>query len=198
MKLIAKSVAIAVLGFALIGCGSDDDNYTGTFIDGPVDGVTYTCGRKEGKTANGGKFTCEVGSGNVTFSLGKLKLLEVAEEKVKEVNKEVFVGDVLPAEDAKKVAMVILAVSKADPGTTDVIKLPDNVDDIINEVIEAKADDTVEVVDLASLDTTEVLEVIEEAHDVAPEVVAIVDEDDAEEHLEAVEEELESDTTGAE
>ncbi len=83
MKKDIKTIILATaLSTILIGCGgSDSDNtqgenptlLTGTFVDAPVEGVSYSTKTQSGTTDNKGHFKYQKGE-TVTFKIGTLSL----------------------------------------------------------------------------------------------------------------------------
>jgi hypothetical protein len=86
MKSLGLSlVVISTLGF--VGCGggsssstSEDDTQTGTFVDAPVQGLSYTTATQSGVTDASGHFKYKSGE-TVTFRIGNLTLGNVKAKK---------------------------------------------------------------------------------------------------------------------
>ncbi|MDX1295060.1 MAG: DUF839 domain-containing protein [Sulfurimonadaceae bacterium] len=81
LKSMLSVAAIAALAVGFAGCGSDSNTVsntattvTGTFVDGPVEGLTYECSSGTTDVTNSlGQYTCNIGD-NVTFKVGAVTL----------------------------------------------------------------------------------------------------------------------------
>jgi len=144
----------------LVGCNgtgtATNVGYSGRFIDSPVDGVTYTCGKVEKKTHDGGLFgPCPYDS-NTKFSLGKLSLGEISPEAAKKNGYNVFIKDiVVKEEDAHKAAMLLLSFNQNS--SDDSIALPENIDEIIDKMDLGSGN---EELDLSKIETDKLQEAI--------------------------------------
>ena len=93
IKIPLSFFACLILSTAITSCGGDNDNpasvapstnselatqpssnaLSGLFIDGPVSGISYTCGSQKGTTDDSGKFFYDKDS-ICTFAVGKLEI----------------------------------------------------------------------------------------------------------------------------
>ncbi len=81
MMFVKNLVFTIIVALSFISCGSSSNNsnnenttITGTFVDDPVEGLTYTCSSGTSGTTNAnGEYNCPNGD-DVTFSLGSLIL----------------------------------------------------------------------------------------------------------------------------
>lgn len=122
LKYIGFSLAIALsLGFSGCGESSGDSStppavstVTGTFIDDPVEGLSYTCSSgNTNKTNSSGQYTCNVGD-NVTFKLGNLILGTVAAQTTAITPYSLFPNNTTKAINLARILQTIN--TKAKPG----------------------------------------------------------------------------------
>ena len=78
-------IGIGLLATLFAGCGGSSSGslnlVTGTFVDSPVQGLSYTCSsNREGLTNAKGEYTCLLGD-DVTFSAGGVTIGKVAAQE---------------------------------------------------------------------------------------------------------------------
>jgi hypothetical protein len=189
-SLLCLSI-IGISSIILTGCGGSGDSYyvedgwNGRLIDAPVDGVKFECGKVMGKTHDGGFFgTCPKGS-IATFKLGKVILGSAKEEIAKKRNYNVFIEDVTDPETAIKVSMLLLSLD--EEGGDNKIELPENADEIVNELI--LKDESATKLSISDIPTEKLQQAINQAAAV-DETVKPIDIEEAKAHLDETKSEL--------
>ncbi len=170
-KIITTSVVMGAM-FTLIGCGGGSDSEstpaigTAFYIDSAVSGVNYTCGAQEGITGADGSFTFEVGA-SCTFYLGDIEL--------RGVDAELLVDGESVYETNVKIARILQSLDSDGN--------PDNGITIDPVTVQALADEGITSLPTTGAEMDEMLQVIEDNGG------TYVSEDDAQAHLDQVEEE---------
>jgi hypothetical protein len=125
-KLTLTAVSLIASAF-LVGCGSSDDSssstttQTGTFVDAPVSGLSYTTtSGLNGITDTQGHFNYKAGD-SVTFKLGSV---ELGSSKAAEVITPLNIANNDTAKSAR-IAYILQNLDTDGNPTDDVIKLPD-------------------------------------------------------------------------